>query len=73
MKTIQVRVKPQSKTLQLELLPDGTYVARLRAPPVDGRANEELVALLAGHFGVRKSEVEILSGISGRIKRVRVG
>jgi uncharacterized protein YggU (UPF0235/DUF167 family) len=51
---------------------DGSWLANVRAPPVDGKANAELVALVAGHFGCPKSSVSILSGTSGRLKRVKI-
>lgn len=70
--TLQVRVKPRSRVSSLERLSDGTWVARLRAPPVDGRANEELVALVAERFGRPKSAVTIRAGAGGRTKLVRV-
>jgi hypothetical protein len=50
--TIQVKVKPKSKTARLDQLSDGTWVAKVKSPPVDGRANEELIRLVADHFGV---------------------
>ena len=45
---------------------------RLAAPPVDGKANAELIALVAREFGCAKSAVDIATGAGGRIKRVRV-
>ena len=45
---------------------------RLAAPPVDGEANEELIRFLAKTLGVPKSAVTLLSGATGRRKRVRV-
>jgi hypothetical protein len=45
---------------------------RLAAPPIDGRANEELVRLLAKAGGVAKGEVVIRHGASGRLKAVQV-
>jgi len=39
---------------------------------VDGKANEELVKLIAEHFSVRKAQVSIKSGASGRLKRVQI-
>jgi hypothetical protein len=69
---LQVRVKPRAKASALEQLPDGTWVARLKAPPVDGKANVELVALIARHFQCGKSAVSIKSGAAGRTKLVRV-
>ena len=72
MMVLQIRVKPRSRSSSLEQNADGTWVARLKSPPVDGKANEELIALVAGHFGCRKSAVTIKSGASGRTKLVRI-
>jgi len=72
MKTIQVKVKPKARVSGLEELSDGSWVARVKAPPVDGKANIELVTLIARHFGVRKAQVSIKSGASGRLKLVRI-
>lgn len=72
MKTIQVKVKPNARVSELEELSDGSWVARVKAPPVDGKANLELVTLIARHFGVRKAQVSIKSGASGRLKLVRI-
>lgn len=69
---LQVRVKPKARTSSLAQEPDGTWVARLKSPPVDGRANEELIALVAGHFRCPRSAVAIKSGASGRRKLIRI-
>lgn len=53
--------------------PHGEHLKiRLAAPPVEGRANAELVAFLAQEFGVRREDVEILRGDTARRKLVRV-
>jgi uncharacterized protein (TIGR00251 family) len=72
MPVIEVKVKPNARSSSLERLADGTYLAQLKAPPVDGQANEELVALLARHFGCAKAAVVIKSGGASRSKRVVV-
>ena len=72
MKTIQIKVKPNARVSELEEMGDGSWLAKLKSPPVDGKANEELVALIARHFGCRKSEVSIKSGASGRMKLVQI-
>lgn len=69
---IQVKVRPRSKASVLEQLPDGTWVARLKSPPVDGKANAELVTLIAERFHCPKASVSIRSGASGRLKIIRV-
>jgi len=72
MKTIQVKVKPNARSSGLEELSDGTWLARIASPPVDGKANEELVRLIAERFSVRKSQVSIKRGASGRLKIVQI-
>ncbi len=73
-KTIQVKVKPNARLSSLTEPADndGAWQAQLKSPPVDGKANEELVALVANHFGCSKSSVSIKSGASGRIKLVQI-
>jgi uncharacterized protein len=69
---IEVRVKPGARTSVLEPVADGTWVARLRAQPVEGRANAELIELVARHFGCRKSAVTIRRGAASKTKRVAI-
>jgi uncharacterized protein len=69
---LEVRVKPNAKTAGLEEQPDGTWIARVKAPPVEGKANEALIALVADHFGVRKAQVMIRVGASGRLKHLEI-
>ena len=69
---LEVKVKPRSRTSGLEQLPDGTWVARLKSPPVDGKANAELVKLIAERFQCPRSSVSIRTGASGRLKIIRV-
>ena len=71
-RVIQVKVKPNSRVSALEEMKDGTWLARIKSPPVDGKANEELIALVAKRFRCRKSEVSIKSGASTRTKLVRI-
>jgi uncharacterized protein (TIGR00251 family) len=69
---VRVKVKPNSRVSTLEQAGGGTWLARVKAAPIDGKANEELIALVAGHFHCRKSAVSIKSGASGRMKLVRI-
>ena len=72
MTTLQVKVKPNARASRLERLEDGTWLAHLKAAPVDGKANAELVALIARQFALRRSQVAIRSGASGRLKLVQI-
>jgi uncharacterized protein (TIGR00251 family) len=69
---IRVKVKPNSRITAFERAEDGTWLARLRSHPVDGKANEELISLVAEHFQCRKSTVSIKSGAASRVKMVRI-
>jgi uncharacterized protein len=71
-RTIQVKVKPNSRVSELENVGDGTWFARLKSPPVDGKANAELIVLIAEHFHVRRGAISIKSGASGRMKLIRI-
>ena len=72
MRTIQVKVKPNARVSGLEQLEDGTWLAKIKAQPIDGKANEELIRLVAERFEVRKAQVSIKSGASGRMKLVQI-
>ena len=72
MKTLRVKVKPNARASSLERLDDGTWLAHLKAAPVDGKANAELTALIARAFTLRRSQVSIRSGMTGRMKLVQL-
>jgi uncharacterized protein (TIGR00251 family) len=72
-RVIQVRVKPNARASLLEEKEDGTWLAQIKSPPVDGKANKELIALIAKHFECRKADVSIKAGASGRLKLVQIG
>jgi uncharacterized protein (TIGR00251 family) len=70
-KTLQVKVKPNARASSLEEV-DGLWHAQLKSAPVDGKANAELIELVAEHFGCRKAQVSIKAGAGGRMKLVRI-
>ena len=69
---LRIKVKPNARTSSLMQLADGSWQAQVKAPPADGKANDELVALIAAHFKCTRTAVVIKSGGSGRNKLVRV-
>ena len=71
MKTLSVKVKPNARASSLEQV-DGVWLAQIKSPPVDGKANAELIALIAERFGCRKAQVSIKAGAGGRMKLVRI-
>lgn len=69
---VTVRVKPNARAPRIEQAPDGTLIAWLKSPPVEGRANEELIERLAERFGVSRGAVRIGSGRAARLKVVEI-
>jgi uncharacterized protein len=68
---ITVRVIPRSSKNSLAW-EQNTLKVRLTAPPVDGAANEALIAFLAQCLNVPKRDIQIMSGLSGRQKIVKI-
>lgn len=69
---ISVRVKPRSRVKGMERLADGTYQVKVNAPPVDGKANEEVLEVIAKFFDRPKRDITILKGTSGRLKIIEI-
>ncbi len=67
-----VLVKPRSSRSKLLAIQEGVLAVALKAPPVDGAANAELIKLLARALGLRRADVEIGTGASSRRKRIDV-
>ncbi len=67
-----VHAQPRARTDGFAEMLDNAIKLRLTAPPVDGKANARLKAVLAGYCQVAKSAVQIESGETGRRKRVRI-
>jgi uncharacterized protein YggU (UPF0235/DUF167 family) len=70
MRTLRLKVKLGSRVDELSLQDDGSWLARVKVQPVDGQANAAVIGLVADHFGVRKAQVRIKSGASGRQKLI---
>ena len=70
--TLCVRVKPRASKSAVLGVRSGELEVAVRAPPVDGKANEELVRVLADYYEIPKSTISIARGQSGRSKTVRL-
>jgi uncharacterized protein len=69
---IRVRLTPRTDRDELVGMRDGVLLARVTAPPLNGRANRALCALIAKRLRVAPSRVEVVRGARGRDKLVRV-
>ena len=69
---LNIRVQPRAASDGFaETLGDAIKL-RITAAPVDGKANKHLIAFIAKTFKVAKANVSIISGVSGRYKRIKI-
>lgn len=71
MKIIEVKIIPNARKTAIEKEGE-RYKVHVTAPAVDGKANKALIELLADHFGIKKSSVEIIRGETSRNKWIRL-
>jgi uncharacterized protein len=69
---VRVKAKPNAKQPKIVEEADGSLTVHLKSPPAEGKANQELIELLARHFGVPKSKVRLKSGASSRQKQIAI-
>lgn len=69
---LNVRLQPRARRDEVVGEREGAYVIRVKAPPVDGRANEALIAFVAKRAGVPKGSVTLVRGHASRDKLLRV-
>ncbi|MFA5023771.1 MAG: DUF167 domain-containing protein [Patescibacteria group bacterium] len=70
---LKIKVLPGAgKTGFVEVMADGTIKVAVAAQPEKGQANQELIKFLATEMGVRKYQVKIISGVSERLKLIKI-
>ena len=69
---LAVRVTPRSSREAFAAGTSDHFAARLTAPPVEGAANTALIGHVAKTFGVPRRQVTLISGETGRLKRLIV-
>lgn len=69
---ISIRVKTNARRNEVTKLEDGKFLVRVTVPPVDGKANEKIIEVLAEYFGKPKRCVAILRGETSKEKIIEV-
>jgi len=69
---LDIRVQPRASSDGFAEQLGDRIKLRITAPPVDGKANRHLIALLARTFKVAKNDISIISGETGRNKRIKI-
>jgi uncharacterized protein (TIGR00251 family) len=70
---LKVKVQPRARRQQVQKIGEKEYTVRVLAPPVEGRANKEVIEALASHFRISPSLVKIVRGKKSRQKIVILG
>jgi len=70
--TLDIRVIPRSPRSSVDGMRGAAILVRLAAPPVDGAANDALIAFLSAALDIPRRQITIVSGERSRDKRVRI-
>jgi len=69
---LQIKVKPNSKTDEIILEADGTLKVKIRAQPVEGKANKYLLEYLGKTLALPKSKINLLRGQANSFKTLQI-
>jgi uncharacterized protein (TIGR00251 family) len=69
---LRVKVKPNSKTDEIIREDDGSFKVKIRAQPVEGKANKYLLAYLGKVLNLSKSSIMLLKGESNSFKTLEI-
>lgn len=69
---IFVRARPGSKEEKVQKVDEGHFVVSVKAPPVEGKANQAILELLSDYFKLPKARIRIVSGHTGRQKVIEI-
>lgn len=72
-KTIKIRVSPNAHKSEItDTMADGTIKIKLKAPPVDGKANQELIKFLSKEWKIQKNNITITKGQTSKNKVITI-
>ena len=69
---IVVHAKPGARIEKVEKVDESSFVVSVKAPPVQGKANEAIIALLSEYFHIPKVGIRIINGFASRRKTIEV-
>ncbi len=67
---LEVKVQPRARKQQIQKIRDKEYKICVLSPPFEGKANREVISVLASHFHLSPSRVKIIKGQKSRHKIV---
>lgn len=70
--TLSISAQPNAPKTEIKGVQEDSLKVKIKSPPVEGKANEELIKWLADLLGIRRSEIELISGEKGRKKVLKL-
>jgi len=69
---ITIRAKTNAKQEKVEKIDEANYIVTVKAVPIEGKANEAIIKVLAKHFKIAPSLIRLVSGEKSKIKRFEI-
>ncbi|MCX6120507.1 MAG: DUF167 domain-containing protein [Ignavibacteriales bacterium] len=69
---LKITVKPNARKNEVTRSADGSLVIRVNVPPIEGKANERVIEVLAEYLNKPKRSIAIVSGFKGKNKIIEV-
>ena len=69
---LKITVKPNARKNEVVHAPDGTLQVRVTVPPIEGKANQKVIEILADYLNKPKNAISIVSGFKGKFKIIEV-
>lgn len=70
---LTVKINPNSQSSGITtILSDGTIKLNIKSPPEKGKANTEIIKLLAKHYNIDSEKIKILSGKTSKLKKIKI-
>ena len=69
---LTIKATPRAKRTEVSGFDPDWIRLRIQAPPVDGKANEAIIAFFAEAFNIHRRAVEICTGDTSRLKRIKL-
>lgn len=68
----KITVKPNARKNEITQASDGSLIIRVAKPPIEGKANEEVIEVLSEYLNKPKKSISIVSGFKGKYKIINV-
>lgn len=69
---IFVKTKPKSKEEKVQRIDENHFIVSVKAPPIEGKANQAVLNLLPDYFKLPKHQIQIISGHTSRQKIIEI-